>query len=118
MLRLGTHRCAGDRTVHRPASGGRVMDERFSVVVPTIGRPSLMTLLRALDEGIGADPDEVVVVDDRPDAAEPLALPPVGLDLRIVRSGGRGPAAARNVGWRAASSPWVAFLDDDVVPSF
>ena len=34
--------------------------------------------------------------------------------VRIVRSGGRGPAAARNAGWRSASSPWIAFLDDDV----
>src|SRR3954464_11304219 len=31
------------------------------------------------------------------------------------RSGGRGPAAARNRGWRAGEAPWVAFLDDDVV---
>src|SRR5215211_1299067 len=28
-----------------------------------------------------------------------------------------GPAAARNAGWRRASAEWVAFLDDDVVPS-
>src|SRR5690606_16227088 len=27
------------------------------------------------------------------------------------------PSAARDLGWRTASSPWVAFLDDDVVPS-
>jgi hypothetical protein len=27
-----------------------------------------------------------------------------------------GPAAARNAGWRAATAPWVAFLDDDVLP--
>ena len=26
----------------------------------------------------------------------------------------RGPAAARNAGWRASRAPWVAFLDDDV----
>ena len=34
----------------------------------------------------------------------------------MLRSGGRGPAAARNVGWRAVDTEWVAFLDDDVVP--
>ncbi|MBD5605206.1 MAG: HAD-IIIA family hydrolase, partial [Candidatus Eremiobacteraeota bacterium] len=27
----------------------------------------------------------------------------------------RGPAAARNRGWRHAAAPWVAFFDDDVV---
>ena len=33
----------------------------------------------------------------------------------VLRSGGRGPAAARNAGWRAARAPWIAFLDDDVL---
>ncbi len=32
----------------------------------------------------------------------------------MVTSGGAGPAAARNAGWRATVTPWVAFLDDDV----
>jgi hypothetical protein len=32
-----------------------------------------------------------------------------------VSGGGRGPAAARNAGWRAARAPWISFLDDDVV---
>ncbi|WP_328807542.1 glycosyltransferase family 2 protein [Nonomuraea antri] len=43
----------------------------------------------------------------------PLGVP---AHVRVVRSGGRGPAAARNAGWRAADTPWVVFLDDDVVP--
>ena len=30
---------------------------------------------------------------------------------------GRGPAAARNAGWRACRADWVAFLDDDVEPA-
>src|SRR5690606_24122345 len=34
--------------------------------------------------------------------------------VELRRSGGRGPAGARNDGWRACSAPWVAFLDDDV----
>jgi histidinol-phosphate phosphatase family protein len=51
------------------------------------------------------------VVDDRPRGSR-LRVP-AGVEL--LRSGGRGPAAARNVGWRASGpSRWVAFLDDDV----
>ena len=37
--------------------------------------------------------------------------------MTVRHSGGRGPAAARNVGWRATETDWVAFLDDDVVVS-
>jgi histidinol-phosphate phosphatase family protein len=43
-------------------------------------------------------------------------IPPSLRDRSLVlRTGGRGPAAARNAGWRAGRAPWVAFLDDDVV---
>jgi histidinol-phosphate phosphatase family protein len=82
----------------------------YTVVIPTIGRPSLRVLLGVLS---GGDSRDIVVVDDRPAAAAPLA---VDLPVRVLRSGGRGPAAARNVGWRAADTEWVAFLDDDVLP--
>ena len=87
-----------------------------TVVVPTIGRPSLEVLLDALATASGPRPAEVVLVDDRPTGA-PLSpdrpgLPPV----RVVRTGGGGPAAARNLGWRTARTDWIAFLDDDVVP--
>lgn len=81
----------------------------ITVVIPTIGRPSLRATLAALGADVPA-----VVVDDRPDGGAPLEVPQ---HVRVVRSGGRGPAAARNAGWRAAGTPWVAFLDDDVVPA-
>jgi HAD superfamily hydrolase (TIGR01662 family) len=87
-----------------------------SVVVPTIGRPSLDVLLDALAAAPGPRPAELILVDDRPDGP-PLrpgraGLPPV----RVVRTGGGGPARARNLGWRTARTEWIAFLDDDVVP--
>lgn len=91
--------------------------ESYSVVVPTVGRPSLRDLLRALGEGAGPLPDEVIVVDDRRAPVPPLELESYDMPLRVVSSSGRGPAAARNVGWSATSTPWVAFLDDDVIPS-
>jgi histidinol-phosphate phosphatase family protein len=59
-------------------------------------------------------------VDDRPrpDRTGLAARVPDGVAERVVvvATGGRGPAAARNAGWRAGTAPWVAFLDDDVVP--
>lgn len=86
-----------------------------TVVIPTVGRPSLAVLLEHLAPQVGTWP--VVVVDDRPDADHPLALPPDRPGRTAVsHSGGRGPAAARNLGWQAADTEWVVFLDDDVLP--
>jgi histidinol-phosphate phosphatase family protein len=84
----------------------------YTVVIPTVGRPSLAALLGSLAAGRGPAPEQVLVVDDRPGDPAPLALPAAALGLR---SGGGGPAAARNVGWRAAGTDWVVFLDDDVL---
>ncbi|MER6772524.1 glycosyltransferase [Streptomyces bacillaris] len=87
----------------------------YAVVVPTVGRPCLAACLRALAASEGPPPVEVVVVDDRPAGDGPLPLAPAGdLPVRSLATGGRGPAAARNAGWRAVSAPWVVFLDDDV----
>jgi len=94
---------------------------RYGIVIPTIGRPSLAVLLRALDQAatVAAGPEKVVVVDDRTGDGPPLDVGSTALDLRVVRSDGKGPAAARNRGWRAlpADLPWVVFLDDDVIVS-
>ncbi|NUP00278.1 MAG: glycosyltransferase family 2 protein, partial [Nonomuraea sp.] len=79
----------------------------ITVVIPTIGRASLRDTLAAVGSAV-----PVIVVDDRK-AAGALDVPG---HVRVVRSGGRGPAAARNAGWRAADTPWIVFLDDDVVP--
>lgn len=90
----------------------------YSVVIPTTGRESLRTLLEALDGASGPAPREIVVVGDRPESLASwsvLPLPPCRHHVEVVRSGGRGPAAARNRGWREARGVWVAFLDDDVV---
>ena len=142
----------------------------ISVVVPTLGRPTLTTLLTALATqlpatggdavpaagtggrtaltgrapaadhtglsgrtalpgrtpptaltgltgaaGLAGTPVEILVVDDRPDPDGALPLPP-GLEVTVLTGRGAGPAAARNVGWRAARHEWVAFLDDDVIP--
>lgn len=84
-----------------------------TIVVPTIGRASLARLLSAL--GVHHSLPPVILVDDRSERATPLPVPHHP-PARVLTSGGRGPAAARNVGWRAANSRWIAFLDDDVVP--
>lgn len=91
----------------------------FSVVVPTVGRPDLARLLAALAAGLSDAPGpvELVLVDDRRRAGPPLPVPDRLVPVTtVVRGRAAGPAAARNLGWRAARYPWVVFLDDDVVP--
>ena len=92
----------------------------YDVVVPTTGRRSLDDLLTALGAAKGPSPQRVLVVDDRRERSRQLLgeSPPSGLAglVEVVPGGGRGPAAARNVGWRASASRWGAFLDDDVLP--
>ncbi|WP_156688593.1 HAD-IIIA family hydrolase [Mycobacterium sp. Marseille-P9652] len=92
------------------------MTPDYAIVVPTVGRESLRRLLTALECGSGPTPAAVVVVDDRPNAGTALPMDQDAEGVRVLRSGGRGPAAARNVGWRATTARWVCFLDDDVVP--
>jgi glycosyltransferase involved in cell wall biosynthesis len=100
---------------------------RASVVVPTHRRPDLLD--RCLTSLVAQDLDpacfEVIVVDDasneetrrRAEAwtCKTLATGPA---IRYL-SGyvGRGPAAKRNLGWRAARGRVIAFTDDDCIPS-
>src|SRR5207248_8435650 len=72
--------------------------------------------LAALAAAAGPAPEQGVGVDDRPARPAPLEVgaAPSALQLRLLASGGPGPAAARNAGWRVTGTPWVAFLDDDV----
>lgn len=88
-----------------------------TIVVPTIGRRHLDVLLRSLAEASGPLPAAILLVDDRVDQTRPL-IDTVPERLRgrltVLSAEGHGPAAARNRGWRAAETEWVAFLDDDV----
>lgn len=94
-----------------------------AVVVATHGRAALLPrLLRALTTQQGAPAYEVVVVDDasrdgtRAVLHELAGQAPVPVRvLGLARN--RGPATARNLGWRSSAARLVAFTDDDCVPS-
>ena len=98
---------------HMPAMDTSRMD--VDVVIPTIGRLSLLRLLGVLASASGPRPATITVVDDRPDQREPLD---VGVydEVSVVAGRAAGPGAARNTGWRIGSAEWVAFIDDDVLP--
>jgi hypothetical protein len=89
------------------------------VVIPTAGRASLQACpdsLAATTERHGYPRLQVAMADDRRDTPDPLraVVPPLLADrTTVVTLEGRGPAAARNTGWRAAEpAEWVVFLDD------
>jgi len=95
-----------------------------SVVVPTRGRPHrlarLLAGLRA--QTLAPDGFEVIVVADGATEETRTLLAReqahAGFKLRIAEHpAARGPAAARNTGWRLAAAQLVAFTDDDCVPA-
>lgn len=96
----------------------------IAVVIPTYRRPDLLRrcLEALLRQRLDPARFEVLVVDDgRSDdtraVVEALAARPGAPRLRYLQpKGTRGPAAARNRGWRAAQAAVIAFTDDDTVP--
>ena len=98
------------------------MPVKISVVIPTYRRPALLqSCLKAL-AAQHFDPDdyEVIVVSDGFDAATQAVV----RQWQAQHSSfcyyhlpcKKGPAAARNLGWRQARGPLVAFTDDDCLP--
>lgn len=96
---------------------------RVSVVIPTYNRRArCVRLLRMLaDQTLDPSDFEVIVVDDcsTDDTSEALQalvaeLPYRLHPMRAKANAGAGPA--RNLGWRSAAAPIIAFIDDDVVP--
>ena len=92
-----------------------------SVVVATRNRAALLPrLVDALERQDLVAPYEIVVVDDGSTDGTPAVLAELARTrprLRVVRQDpNRGPAAARNLGWRSACAGVIAFTDDDCAP--
>lgn len=94
---------------------------RLSVIVPTCNRAASLThcLVGLGTQTLLASQFEIIVVDDSGTPADDDSPTTMGdiENLRLLRHPQNlGAAAARNTGARAASSPNLAFLDDDCVP--
>lgn len=104
------------------------MTPEFTVVIPTYQRPALLlNCLNALaGQRLPRDQYEIIVVDDGNSSETEAAV--TQFARQTAQSGGplevrylgqperRGPAAARNRGWRAARGRVIAFTDDDCLP--
>lgn len=91
----------------------------LSVVIPSHNRrdPLLRTLEALRSQTLPADRFEVIVVLDAATDDSAAALDRLGPPYRFrhMPCDGRGPAAARNTGARAARAPRLVFLDDDIL---
>jgi glycosyltransferase involved in cell wall biosynthesis len=96
---------------------------RASIVVATYNRPELLTrcLAALILQTLDPESYEVIIADNAGTAetrrtvelwASRVRVPVRYLDASAVR----GPAAARNAGWRAAAGEIIAFTDDDCLP--
>lgn len=96
------------------------MQTKISVVIPTYRRPEL--LKRCLDalnkQTLDKSAYEVIVAGDGYDEATKQLVLSYGLYnfKYLCLHQKKGPAAARNLGWRNANSKFIAFTDDDTLP--
>jgi GT2 family glycosyltransferase len=94
---------------------------RFSVIVPTRGRPALAAgCVRAALAQADPPPFELVVADQSDDGATREAVEGVAAGdsrVRVLRVLGRGRSRALNAGIRAAQAAWIVVTDDDCRPA-
>lgn len=101
-----TRRLTDAGMAHPRPAAARHQPGNVTVVVPHRGPVSGLERTLATVGPIG----RVIVVDDG-------SLPPVVCDAEVVRHDApRGPAAARNTGWRRATTELVAFVDSECEP--
>lgn len=91
--------------------------QRLTVLIASIGRPSLLRTLDSVDAAIVPDTCvvDIVVVDDSPDRrVNPLLEGRKGRHpLRVIELASRNVAKARNALLDAATGDWGLFVDDD-----
>jgi glycosyltransferase involved in cell wall biosynthesis len=97
----------------------------ISVVIPTYRRRELLRkcLEALLNQRYARPLFEIIVVSDGPDKETAGLIdeiihqhPDLRLSLYSLPAK-RGPAAARNAGWRKSSGELIVFTDDDCIPS-
>ena len=92
---------------------------RFAAVIPV--RDGMPDLLEAVASALGQSlpPEELILVDDgssdggADEVQRRFGTGTPSTRLEVLRGRFGTAAAARNAGWGAASSPWVALLDAD-----
>lgn len=98
------------------------MGIKISVVIPTYKRPELLLncLQAMLMQTLPVNEFEVIVISDGPDTISKAVVDSfINSNIHVdyyELPNKRGPAAARNAGWKSASANLIAFTDDDCRP--
>jgi glycosyltransferase involved in cell wall biosynthesis len=96
--------------VDKPSPPGRLP---ISVVIPAFNRQDYVVACIESAASQTAAPQEILVIDDgSTDETGTIAR---RLGATVIRQANAGVSAARNTGIKAASAPWIAFLDTDDV---
>lgn len=94
------------------------IDPSISVVLPTLGRPMLQSVLDALADGETL-PAALTIIDQGslpvPEASLSV-LARLGVKIHVVRIAPHSPANARNIGLASLATPYFAGLDEDCIP--
>lgn len=99
------------------------MAPKVSIVIPTYKRPELLNkcVNSLISQNFSKDEYEIIIVTDGPDeptkqiinsVAKKIAFPNL---YCISLSSKKGPAAARNAGWKTAIGQLILFTDDDCI---
>lgn len=86
---------------------------RFSVVIPTRGRPSVRCAVNSVLAQSDPSFELIIVTDGDPGLADPHLSGVTDARIRRASQPATGVCAARNLGVSLASGTWVTFLDDD-----
>lgn len=114
----GCRLAAPVRDVETPS---RIHPRDVTAVVPVKNnRRGVARILMALQAmPVAARPARLIVVDNgsQPALEVPRLQGAFAAAVEVLTCVTPGPAAARNVGWRRATTPWILFFDADCVPT-
>ena len=91
---------------------------KISVIIPTYHAALFIQKTLASVANQTKQPSEVFIIDDGSidetcSVVDEFSAAHPALNIRLIRESHQGPGAMRNVGIKAATSEWLAFLDSD-----